>query len=333
MTRTSGRIDDAGRAGFRPRNDTVVSPTTVQPTPTPVVASRSERRPELDRLNPTVRSVERVTSPMMAVSSPTVETKQQVAAPTTPGRIEGRPGWERQQPVEAVTGNRSRPTSPVVVRTPTRTPEVTAQPVPAAPPTTRVPEARAVQTRPQPTARPTTPAPSTSVVVIGNRNNGQSTGRDYSVWSTPSATPTPSAPAPATRSTRDNFTRSTPSPTLSSPPPANPVPARVEPSRVPRREVSRPENRNSFATQTTPRPSQSVAPGTRFVPAPSSAPRSVPSSPAPNYTPRPAPSAPASTPRMESRPTPSARVLPQQLPDPVRTRTGPVAELRENSIA
>jgi len=249
-------FESAGRNNSRNGNEAVGSPTAFKP------ATRSQStagRTEVGRERNLGRTADRLAAPSV----------------TTPSRVETPSAGQRAPQVEAVTANRARVNQPVVVRTP----QVSAQPVTPAAPMPKAPQPRVIQTTPQTTTRPTAPAPSSSVVVIGGRNNTtSSSGRDYSVYGTPS----PSASTPQVAENSQIGSR--------------PVSGEYE----------RSGNRGSYSTYSTPQAGQVVAPTGRPDPSSSYTPRSTPSSPAPSYTPRPAPSVAPSAPRVESRPAPSA---------------------------
>jgi hypothetical protein len=302
----------AGRNGSWKGNDGAVTQTPLSPTSiSPSTAGRTEVKTGRDYQN-RVRSVERPASTVPPTALPVVETKPAVA---TPSRVETRPGREREQPIEAVTANRVRAASPVAVRPP----EISAKPVIPAAPGPKVPQPRVIQTSPQATPRPTAPASSSSVIVIGGRNNTRSSGRDYVVYGTPTPSPSPSAP---TSSPRDNLTRSTASPIVSTPETvaenSSATRTQTERSRPSRSESGRSENRGSYSAFSTPQVGQVIPPTARS--APSYTPRSAPSSPAPGYTPRPTQSAAPSAPRVESRPAPAAPAAPTTIP--ATTRSG-----------
>jgi len=268
----SGRnLESAGRNNSPRGNEALVSQTPVKPVASPQPAvGHTEVRPERNL----GRTADRFASPMVPPSAPVVQAKPAV---TTPSRVEPPPSNQRAPQVEAATANRTRATSPVVLRTPQPPMPVVT---PAAP-TPKVSQPRVIQITPQTTPRPSVPAPSSSVVVIGGRNNTtRSAGRDYSVYSTP---------APVVRAPQV---------------PEN-QPIDIQPSRS---AYGRSENRSSYSTYSTPQAGQVIPPTARPAATPSYTPRPTPSSPAPSFTPRPTPSITPSAPRVETRTAPSAPV-------------------------
>ncbi len=290
---------NAGRGGSSRGSEPVLSPATTPPiiaSPSPV--GRTEIKTGRDRRTP-LPEVERAPLPSAPTTPPVVESKPTIPSPN---RVETRPVREREQQVETAGGNRGRTTSPVIVRKP----EVAAQPVAPTVPTPKAPTPRVIPTTPQAVPRPTANTPSTSVIVIGGRNNNpRSTGRDYSVWSTPASSPAPSAPV---NSARENYTpRPASSPVVSMPQVAeNSQPDRTRPNRT---EYGRSENRSSYSTYSSPPAGQIIPPTTR----------SAPSTPAPSYTPRPTQPAAPSVSRSESRPAPPA---PATTTVPATSRSG-----------
>jgi len=277
-------VRDSARRG----NEAVAAPAPFKPVNiSPTTAGRTEVRPE-----PNVgRTGNRIGSPLVPVSAPTVAGRPTV---TTPTRIETQPG-RVERPVEAVTANRAQQTSPVVVRAP----QTSVSPVAPVTPTPWAPQPRVIQITPQTAQRPSPPAPSSSVIVIGGRNNAtRSTGRDYSVWSTPTPAPAPTPSIPPS-SPRDNFAaRPGSAPVVNTPQIAENSPSV---SRSSRNDTGRVENRGSYSTYSAPQPGRAIPPSSSYTARP------APSSPAPSYTPRPtpsAPTAPASVPAT-SRPAPS----------------------------
>lgn len=242
--------------------------------------------------------------------APTTVTRAPV---TSPARVEARPNREAQPPVAGGVSNPGRVSSPAPVRT-----RVVSAPPASAPPasTPKVSQPRVVQAYPQNTARPTA-APAGSLVVIGGKSASQSSsGRDYSVWNTPTPAPTTSALEKSTRTATPS--RSAPSPIVSSSTVTENKSAPVSRGQTERAVPSR----GSYSTYSTPspRPAPSV---------PSGASRSEASRPAPSYVPPPASPSPASSgQRFESRSAP-APVAPT--PAPARPPSGPVSSPGQRS--
>ncbi len=288
----------SGRPGSVPANELVGSnpPPPPASTPAPTV-TRNEIRPgrEQGNVNP---GVSRPTAPLTPVNgSLTVDARPPATNPT---REETRTG--RGQLAELETVNRTR-VMPSVVNRPAR--PLLATPMP------NVTQPNPVTVPPQTTPRPAAPAQNNSVVVIGRGNNPRPTGRDYSVWSTPSRE------VPTSRPTRSEVSTSQPS---ANPPMAVPGTTRAENHRPARSEFGRPQNRNSYSTPSTPQPSPVVTPATRSSPAPINNSRPAPSSPPPGFTPRPQPAPAPTVSRVEARPAPTP-ASPASVP--ATTRTAP----------
>ena len=315
-TTTSGgdnATETSRRSSSRPgsvRANEVTSSSPPPPpasTPSPTV-TRNETRSGREQRNAN-SGVDRPTAPLTPVNaSAAVDTRPPATIPT---RVETRNGREQLADVETINRTRvmpsvtTRPARPLMANT---APNV-AQPSP-------------VQVAPQTTPttpRPTAPARNNSVVVIGGGNNTRSTGRDYSVWGTPSRE------VPTTRPTRSPVV-STPQVTPNSSV-AVPSTSQPENSRPGRNEFGRPQNRNSYTTPSTPQPSQVITPAsTRSTPSPNfnnSRPvQSSQPSPALSFTQRPQPAPAPTVARVESRPAP-APASPTTVPATTRPTPSP----------
>lgn len=206
----------------------------------------------------------------------------------SPGRVET-VSTRGPQP-RSVVGNSNpvRANSPEVVRPP----EVA--PVPATAPVLRSTstQPRINQSAPQNAARPAPAAPSSSLVVIGGKSSSRSSGRDYSVYSTPAPTPSVSAPASPPRAIVPS--QRAPAPVVTSPRAAETTPAPAA-------------SRGSYSSYATPARTTPTTPSYNARPAPPSPalnsarfePRPAPV--APTTAPARPPSAPASSPAPRSR--------------------------------
>ncbi len=244
---------------------------------------------------------------------------QPTASPASSARVEPATGAERrsrsQENISSRTWNNPTTTAGRPAERTTSVP--TTSPTPVTRPTPIFSKPLVVESSPQVSPRPNQTVPATSTTVIGGRNSGSS-GRDYSVWSSPT-------PRPAATPNPGNSPRSNPAPGRNSggteytPPTAgNPATPGAGRSRETSRSQeilaersqqmnprSRSEPRSATPSYTAPS-SRTVGPSPAINPGPA-----VNATPRPTYSaPVPAPSAPnvvqASPPtRAESRPSPS----------------------------
>ena len=309
----SGTSRPNSRPASTRSSDPSVSPTVQQPS-TPLTSTLS---PSTTRVAPTpdakgqndrlfVTRPARPTAPVTSTGNSTVEPKPPVTPPT---RAEDR----TERKVETETANRSRAASPVVVR-PTQQPVARpVQPQTVTPQVSTTTESgsrenttsqpRVIQPNRQTPSRSTTPASRSSIVVIGNGNNNRSSGRDYSVWSTPS-------PSPAQNSTRESVSPRNAQPTQ--PSTVNtPQVAETSPALVSRAQNGNwqnrgnDNNRGNNQTYSVPQAGQVIGPSTRTAPAANYNARPAQPAPGQSYTPRSQPSAQPGAARVESRPAPA----------------------------
>jgi len=293
-SRTASRSGGRGAVATKP-TDVAIS-SSPQPAAAPVTATtattgRVETRNQREQSIPNQaggRSGTRITS----LGNPAIEPKAQ----TIP-RVDNRPDV-------AETINRPRPTSPIVVRSNQQQPRSTTMPTVGATDSSstdsKTSQPRVIQSNPQTITRPTLPAQRSSIIVIGGNNN-RTTGRDYSVWSTPSQ-------SPASGSPRENVNVS---PRNTEPTPAGTSEATENSTVSTGRGQSggnydRPDNRAS-QTYSAPQGGQVIGPSTRSTPSPSANYNARPTQSAPpqNYAPRAQPSAQPGAARAESRSAPA----------------------------
>lgn len=282
--------------------------------PTPVSGGRPElgNRPERRELRGGVREDENEIRRVIAPKPPTSVAAPAVTVPLTPPGPAAIP--ERRTRNEESLATRDRENRATVVRLPENTTAPIATPrstpTPVRTPTPIFSKPVVVQTTPQIPAQPLPAAPDQTAAINGRVNPGRSSGRDSSVWNTPAqpSINTPSAPSYNSPS-RSRATYEQPAPVqITQPAPAAPVYNR--PNVEVRREEPRP--RSDFGSSSRSRSEERSAAPSYTPPAPrATAPVMAPQvAPArPSYTPAPAPAPVA--PRVES---PSPRSEPRAEP-------------------
>lgn len=265
-------------AAFRPFAD---SPST---------SSRTAGRPGREQRGADRPTTQAATPQVSAPQPPTLDPKPEVA---TAVRNEGRPARSRELSAESEPATRARVSPPSETRRRLPVAETVTQPRP-----------NLLQNAPRNSSPAPAPSPNSSVVVIGGANNqARPSGRDYSVWSTPS-------PRPATPGRGDFGVRPTLPPAagasqdtgISAGNVSRPQPGRSQPARS---ELDRTGNRTSRPALPSSTP---VTPAVRGTPPASFNSRPVQPtqpSPAPSVTPRSQPVPAPTISRPESRPAPA----------------------------
>jgi hypothetical protein len=241
------------------------------------------------------------------------------ATPASAARVEPATGAERSSRSQESINSRTWNNATTTGRPPGRTtPVPTTSPTPVTRPTPIFSKPLVVESSPQISSRPNQATPATSTTVIGGGRSSGSSGRDYSVWSSP--TPRPAATPNPGNSPRSNSSpgRNAGGTEYTAPTAGNPATPDLGRSRETGRsqEVlaersqqmnsrSRSEPRSASPNYTAPSP-RAVGPSPAANPSPT-----VNATPRPTYSaPTPAPSTPnavqTSPPaRVESRPSPS----------------------------
>lgn len=258
--------------------------------------------------------------------APIIVNRSKPVSPATsvPARTEPTTLPERKSRAEETIGSRSRESKATIVRLPEQpapTPAPTPTPTPVTRPTPIFSKPVVVETPPQlsPRAVRTTPAPAPTV--IGGGKSGSS-GRDYSVWSTPTQRPAPSIPSGRSRSITESAPQSPANPTT---PNYSEINRARENSR--QQEILTERSQRMERERTISRSRTEERNSTPIFSAPS-APAARPSAPAVVINPTPAP-APVQRPTYTPAPTPSA---PRVQPQPAPTRPEPSrSEPRQNS--
>ncbi len=294
------RMDTPVRSGSPRANQRTVSGIPQNAANNPIARSgRGEAGIERSRANGNSGAAQ-ITSPVASGISTTIENR----APAV--RVEPLPSRDPQPWVVGNSVNPGRASLPGAGL------PSGVSPAPATASAPRVNQPRVIQVSPQNTTRNTV-SPAGSLVVIGGKGaTRSSSGRDYSVWNTPSPAPTASAPASSPRNGVPS--RSVPSSGISSSSDTEYASAPVSRVQSERAVTSR----GSYSAFSTPPPS-----------GPSAASRSEVGRPAPSYVSQPASPSPVSSGQRFEAPSAPAPAGPAS--SPTRPQSGPVASPGQRS--
>jgi len=291
--------------------ETTVSPGAQLPAPLTSTLSPATQTPRQDDRGGREQSVSARTDRRPIASTTVAPTIEQppVSAPT---RGENRADRNAESGAARIRRNAASVPTPVTPEPPAARP--VANVIEPKSTETKTAEPRVIQPNRQAPSRPSAPAQRNSIVVIGNGNNNRSGGRDYSVWNTPSQSPTP---APA----RENASRNAqpvqdasrqaqpqqPSSASTALENSSALTARAQNGNWQNRgnSYNRPENRGNNQSYSLPQSGQVIGPSARSAPAANYHARPAQSAPAQNNTPRSQPATQPSAARVESRPAPA----------------------------